>query len=195
MAGHVSQMVPDLVRGLGADKARVRFGCLKDLVRMSRTTPLPLYPYFDTFAALLDSENSIIRWNATRILANLAAVDRERKLDRILDKFLAPIRGHQMISAAVTIQSAATIAEAKPELADRIACGILKVRHARYQTDECRNVALGHAIRAFDQFWGSIRRKAPVKRLIAAQLQNSRSATRTKAEKFLRKYDRRVLGG
>ena len=131
-----------------------------------------------------------MRWNATRILANLAVVDRESKLEPVLDKCLGAIRGKQMIAAAVAIQSAATIALAKPELADRIARGILEVRRARYQTGECRNVALGHAIQSFDRFFGLIRGKAAVERLVRAQLDNSRSATRKKAEKFLRKYGR-----
>ena len=74
----------DLIRGLDAKAARVRFACLKDLVRLSRTTPEALYPSFDFFVQLLDSDNSIFQWNAARILANLAAVDRDSKLENVL---------------------------------------------------------------------------------------------------------------
>ena len=167
MAGPVSLLVPDLIRGLNAKTGRARFGCLNDLVRLSETQPETLYPHFDCFVALLDSGNSIHRWNATRILANLAAVDRESKLEPVLDKLLGVIRGAQMIGAAVAIQSAATIALAKPEWADRIANSILQVRRARYQTEECSNVALGHAIAALDRFFASIQRKDGVERLFA----------------------------
>ena len=188
-------LVPNLIAALSANQARARFACLKDLVGISRTQPEALYPHFDCFVRLLDSRNSIVRWNATRILANLSAADRESKIESILDKYLAPIQGTQMIGAAVTIQSAAAIALAKPQLADRIAGAILGVRRAHYQTEECRNVALGHAIQSFDRFFDLIRRKAPVELLVRAQLRNSRAGTRKKAEKFLKKHNRRVLGG
>lgn len=178
----------DLIRGLDAKAARVRFACLKDLVRLSRTTPEALYPSFDFFVQLLDSDNSIFQWNAARILANLAAVDRDSKLENVLDKLLAPIRGKQMIAAAVAIQSAPAIVRAKPHLADRVAHAILAVGRARYQTQECRNVALGHAIGALDGIFDRVRDKAAIARLVGAQLRNTRPATRKKAEKFLRKH-------
>ena len=62
--------------GLDAPAARVRFGCLKDLRRLSEEAPQLLYPDFDRFVRLLDHPNSIFRWNAAHILANLARVDR-----------------------------------------------------------------------------------------------------------------------
>jgi hypothetical protein len=66
----------------------------------------------------------------------------------ILEEYLAPISGPQMIDAANTIQGATSIALAKPYLADRIAAAVLAVEHAQYQRAECRNIAIGHAIRA-----------------------------------------------
>ncbi len=76
----------------------------------------------------------------------------------------------------------------KPELSDKIAQEILKVEKAKYQTAECRNVALGHAIKSFDQFFDQIEDKEPVIKLIKRQLKNTRNATRKKAEKFIKKH-------
>ena len=64
---------------------------------------------------------------------------------------------------------------------------LLKVEDATYQTPECRNVALGHVITAFDQLFDQITRKRAVLQLVTRQLANRRAATRKKAEKFLRK--------
>ncbi|MHC4565577.1 MAG: hypothetical protein ACYTE3_07425 [Planctomycetota bacterium] len=50
---------------------------------------------------------------------------------------------------------------------------------------ECRNVALGHTIKSFDQFFDQIEDKKPVLRLVKKQLKNTRNATRKKAERFL----------
>ena len=186
--------------GLDAPAARVKFGCLKDLRRLSEEAPQLLYPDFDRFARLLDHPNSIYRWNAAHILANLARVDRSRKLAPLLDKFLRPIGGPQMIGAANVIQAAAVIAAAQPRLADALAAGILTVDRAKYETEECRNVAIGHAIQSLDRFFESIPRQRAVLGFVRRQLGNPRPATRRKAERFLKKWvdagkKRRAFGG
>jgi len=180
--------------GLDAPSARVRFACLKDLRRLSEDCPQALYVDFDRFARLLDHPNSVFRWNAAHILANLARVDRLRRIEPILDRLLQPVRGPQMIAAANLMQAAATIAAAKPELADRLAAGILAVNRAKYETEECRNVAIGHAIQSLDRFFAGIEDQAAVLRFVRGQAGNSRPATRRKAEKFLKKWDLRVSG-
>lgn len=174
--------------GLDAPAARVRFGCLKDLRRLSEESPGLLYRDFDKFVRLLDHPNSIFRWNAAHILANLACVDRSHKLAPLLDAFMKPVRGPQMIGAASAIQAAAVIAAAQPRLAETLAAGILAVGRARYETDECRNVAIGHAIQPLDRFYESIPRKGAVVGFVRRQLDNPRPATRRKAEKFLKRW-------
>jgi hypothetical protein len=78
------------------------------------------------------------------------------------------------------------IAQAKPHLADRIAAEVLKVGKARYQTAECRNVAIGHAILALGDILPLLREPAPIVRFVRTQIRNSRPATRKKAEQFLK---------
>jgi hypothetical protein len=105
-----------------------------------------------------------------------------------------------MIAAANVMQAAAVIAAAQPRLADTLAAGILTVGRAKYETEECRNVAIGHAIQALDRFFASIPRQRAVVSFVRRQLDNPRPATRRKAEKFLKKWvdgekKRRALGG
>jgi hypothetical protein len=174
--------------GLDAPAARVRFGCLKDLRRLSGESPQLLYPDFDKLVRLLDQPNSIFRWNAAHMLANLSRVDRSHRLAPLLGKFLKPIRGPQMIGAANVIQAAAAIAANQPRLADQLAAGILTVGRAKYETEKCRNVAIGHAIQALGEFFESIPRQRQVVSFVRRQLDNPRPATRRKAAKFLKKW-------
>ena len=174
--------------GLDAPAARVKYGCLKDLRRLSEEEPQLVYPDFEKFVRLLDHPNSIFRWNAAHILANLARVDRSRKIGPLLGKFLQPVGGPQMIAAANVMQAAAVIAAAQPRLADTLAAGILAVGRAKYETEECRNVAIGHAIQSRDRFFASIPRQRAVVSFVRRQLDNPRPATRSKAEKFLKKW-------
>jgi len=181
--------------GLDAPGARVRFGCLKDLRRLSEESPQLLYPDFAKVARLLDHPNSIYRWNAAHMLANLARVDRSRKVAPLVDRFLKPVAGPQLIGAANVIQAAATIATAQPSLAGKLAAGILRVRRARYETDECRNVAIGHAIQSLDRFLQHIPRRRAVLDFVRGEMDNSRPATRRKAAAFLKKWAERKRNG
>jgi len=184
------ELLSQILEGLNANEARIKYGCAKILRVISDREPAVLYPKFDFFVQLLNSNNSFMKWGAIYIIANLTAVDTSNKFEQIFDEYFAPIPGPVLITAANIIGGAAKIALAKPELTEKITQELLKVEKAEYQTTECRNVALGHAINAFDQFFHQIGHKEPVIDLIRKQLHNARSSTRKKAEKFLKKYMR-----
>ena len=161
-------------------------GCLPRLRIISEKKPAVLYPEFDRLVSLLDSENNIFKWGAILCIGNLAVVDSEGKIDRILDKYLQPISGRVMITAANVIVGAGKIARAKPHLAGKIARALLRVERANYQTEECRNVALGHAVASLDLFFEHLDKPQPVMEFVQRQLHNRRNAVRVKAGIFLK---------
>jgi hypothetical protein len=182
------EQIGALFEGLGSKTPRVRYGAAKALRMVSEQAPDLLYPRWDSFVRLLENENAFLRWGATQILGHLAAVDREDQIEPLLKRFFAPIVGQEMIGAANAIAAAADIVLAKPHLADRIVKEILKVERASYRTPECRNVAIGHAIRSFDRFFRHVGNKRPVLAFVTRQLDNPRPATRKKAERFLKRW-------
>jgi hypothetical protein len=75
-------------------------------------------------------------------------------------------------------------------LTQRITREILKVEKAKYErhgnpSPECRNVALGHAIDAFDEFFDQIGGQDAVIRFVRRQRKNARPKVAKKAERFL----------
>lgn len=183
-----SDLIPEIFAGLNSEKARIRYGCLKVLQIISESKPAVLYPFFEKFVDLLDIEKTIIQWGAIIILGNLASVDTENKIDRILDRYLQPIPGPVMITAANCIGGAGKIAAAKPRLANKIAQALLQVEQANYKTAECRNVALGHVVQAFEKFFPHVKKRQPVFDFMQRQLDNRRNAVKRKASVFLKKY-------
>jgi hypothetical protein len=181
-------MIDELLLGLESGKPRIRYGAAKALRQCSDQDPAQLYPHIDRFLALMDGDNTFLRWGSQRILGNLAAVDCDRKLESALDRILAPISQHEMIGAANAIAAAAQIACADPILADRIATALLKTDRAEYATPECRNVAIGHALRALDLFFAHVRNRRRVLSFARKQLDNPRPATRKHAEHFLKHW-------
>jgi hypothetical protein len=181
-------LVPALLAGTASPSPQVKFGSAKALWLLAEADPALLYPHFDFFVKQLDSPNGVFRWNAARTLACLAPADTQNRLEPLLDKYLSVIPGPHLIDAATVIGSAWKIARAKPRLADRIARAILGVSQAQYQTDECRNVAAGHALQSLSRFFDLIEDKRAVVDFARGQLNNTRPATRRKAEEFLRKH-------
>jgi hypothetical protein len=180
------RLIPAIIEGLKADKPRVKYGCAKALRLVSEQRPEVLYPHFDFFVHLLEHENKIFQWNAACVLSHLARVDVQDKFAAIFKQYFSPILGPVMITAANVMQGGARVAQAKPQLAGRIAEEILKVARARYQTTECRNVAIGHAIIALGKMLPLLPNPAPAVRFVRKQTRNPRPATRKKAERFLK---------
>ncbi len=176
-----------LKTGLESDQPRVKYGCAKALRHLSEERPALLYPHFEFFRRLLDHQNKILQWEAAFVLSQLARVDTSDKFAAIFKKYFSPIRGPVMITAALVIQGGARIAWAKPHLADRIATEIRRVGRASYQTRECRNVAIGHAIVALGEMFPLLRHRRPVLQFVRRQVNNSRAATSKKAERFLKR--------
>ncbi len=184
------ELVADVLAGVSAKRAGVRLGSSKALRILSERVPELIYPHFDFFAALLSHDNHILQWNATLTLANLARVDREGKIEAILDRYLALISGPNLISAANAIRGAAIVGLAQPHLAKPIVSRIMRVERADYATPECRNVAIGHALKALDQLVDILPDRRAVRLFAARQLGNRRPATSSKARKFLKREDK-----
>jgi hypothetical protein len=178
-------LIEGVLAGVGAKRGAVRLGSSKALRILSERVPELLYPHFDFFVTLLDSDNRILQWNATLTLANLARVDRKRRIEAILDRYLKFITGTNMISAANAMRGAAIIGVAKPHLVKRIAQRIMRVERAKYATPECRNVAMGHALAALGVLADLLPDQRAARLFAARQLGNPRAATSAKARKFL----------
>ena len=182
------KLLSEILDGLSSETARIRLGCAKVLSLTSRKQPVLLYPQIDFFIQLLDSDNSILKWNAIDIVANLTLVDSENIFNRHFVKYYSLISDESMITAAHVVDNSGKIALAKPELTEKITDELLGVEEHTYQTTECRNILLGKVILAIDQYFDHIEDKDKVIPLIKRQLKNSRNATRVKAEKFLGKH-------
>lgn len=181
-----NELIEEVLAGINAKRAGVRFGSSKALRILSERVPEALYPHFDSFAAMLSHDNQILKWNATLTLANMARVDREGKIEAILDQYLDLITGPNMITAANAIRGAAIIGVAKPHLVRRIVLCILRVERAEYATPECWNVVIGHALQALELLAGLLPDQRVLRLFASRHVANPRPATSSKARKFLK---------
>jgi hypothetical protein len=168
--------VAKAVQTMAAPSGTARFAAGKALAATAERDPRRVYAHFDALVVLLQSNSKIVRWNALRVIASLAGVDTERKLDPCLDAYLTPIRGKNLVSAANAIQGAGRIAHVRPDLQDRLIPAILEVERATYEMSECRHVAIGQALNALREIGPSACRRPDVAAFVHRQQTNPRVA-------------------
>ena len=121
---------------------------------MSADYPEKLHPYIDEFFAILDSKYRILTWNSLAIIANLATVDSENKLDMHLEKIFRFMNNEYMVTVANLIDSLGKIAKAKPYLIPKITTELLRVESLKttpHLTEECKLVLAERALETFDK--------------------------------------------
>lgn len=178
--------------GISSKNPRIRYGCAKILNIISEEHPERLYPNWDFFVRLLDSDKRVLKWNAIIILANLTKADVDNKIDNIFDKYYDLLNAEYMVTVANVVINSGKIAKAKPHLTKKITKELLKTENLTLKshlTKECRNVIIGHAISAFDMYFDQIENKDEVISFVKRQLNNTRKPTRFNAEAFLKKFN------
>lgn len=173
---------------LSSKDPKIKYGCAKNLLAVAKEKPAEIYPNLDFFVELLDSENNIIKWTAIDIVGRLARVDEAKKIDALMGRLFELLNTGKMITANHAIMALADIALARPEHQERITDELLKVERYNYDTDECRNIAMGAVIQAIDSYFTELEDRKAAIGFTRRQTQNSRNATKKKAEKFLAKY-------
>lgn len=166
---------------------KVKYGCARSLLAVAKENPAELYPRLDFFVGLLDGENRILKWTAIDIIGHLAKVDGAGKTDKLLGRLFSLLGAGNMITANHATGALANMALAKPGHRDRITAELLKIEGHSYETDECRNIAIGAAILAIGSHFGQLRDKEAAVEFVRRQMKNTRNATRKKAEQFLKK--------
>ncbi len=184
-------LVPLMLEGTASPKASIRYGCASVLMDLSASHPKELYPYMDQFAALLGSKHRILTWNGLAILANLTAVDGDRKFDALFERYYGFLGDEYMVTVANTVANSAKIVANKPYLADRIAAELLKVQNLKttpHLTEECRLVIAEKAIQTFDTLIQYTKNKTALLEFAGKYQNSSRDSLKKLAQHFLNKW-------
>ena len=123
--------ISELIDGLFDKNDKVAYECLKELVSASEKD-CGVYQFFDTFAEMIDNENSYVRTRGLLLISANAKWDTDYKIDEIIDKYLSRIMDDKPITARQCIKALPTIAEYKPDLTDDILTALRKANPQRY---------------------------------------------------------------
>ena len=185
-------LLPLVVGGVSSPKAAIRYGCASVLMDLSAKHPEKLYPQMDFFVSLLDSKYRILIWNALAAIANLCAVDADKKFDAVFDKYYGFLDDGYMVTVANVVGNSATIALSKPYLVSKITAEILRVDKLAltpHLTDECKRVIAEQAVKSFNKFFDSMNaeEKTKVVSFVKKHDKSQRASLRKEAEAFLKR--------
>jgi len=175
---------------LSSPDPKVKYACCKSVLTVAAARPAELYPHLDSFIGMLESANRIVRWTAIDVVGAMGRVEQVKTVDGLIDRLVPMLDTGNMITANHAIAALADIARARPEHRQRITDETLNVEGYSYDTDECRNIAIGKAIVAIDSYFAGLADRQPALEFVRRQLANPRAATAGKAARFLCKHGR-----
>ena len=182
-------MVKINLTDLFSEDPKIKYTCSKNLLALAKENPAELYPDLEFFVKLLDNENRILKWTAIDVIGSLARADKARAIDKLMGRIIRLLNTGNMITANHAITALTDIALARPEYRATVTDELLKVEHYNYETDECRNIAIGKVILAISTYFASLEDKEATLKFVKRQTGNTRNATRKKAEQFLKRYN------
>ena len=146
------ESIAELINGLFDKNDKAAHKRLKELVSTSEPSN-DVYKFFDTFADMIDSDNSYIRARGLLLISANAKWDKDCKIDEIIDKYLHHIMDEKPITARQCIKALPNIAKHKPELVDVICSALRKANPLRY-ADSMQSLVSGDieaAIKAINE--------------------------------------------
>ena len=188
---------PLLFEIIRTDRGSVKYHAEKILRICSESNPRLVYPYFQDVAELLASPNNFLRWGAINILANLAAVDDERRFDAVYDQYFEQLNTDSMVAASNVIENAWKIVRRFPEREPDITQRLLAVENNTYlnkgkPSSECKNIVLGNVIDSFARYFSNSQCQQQMVDFARRQLDNSRRTVARRAAAFLNKFEGQV---
>jgi len=121
----------ELVNGLFAKDNKTAYKCLNELISASENDS-GVYKHFDTFAAMINNDNSYIRTRGLLLISANAKWDADNKIDEIIDNYLSHIMDDKPITARQCIKALPGIAKHKPDLLGDILSALKKANPQQY---------------------------------------------------------------
>ena len=99
---------------------KIKYGFVKELLKMGKETPELLYGYMNDWRKLLKSENNILKWTAIDIIGYISAVDKDNKVNARIKDLLVFLHGGNLITCNHAIFALGLIAQNKPQYQKKI---------------------------------------------------------------------------
>ena len=170
-----------------SEEETIRYNCFKVLLLISQTQSQVLYPKWDYFVELLDSDNSYHKMSAIQLIASLTKADSQNKFEKIFDKYFDLLDDEKLPTAAHLAGNAGKIAKAKPKLQTRITERLLNIDKTHH-SPEHKDLIKSYAIESLSEYFEETKNKKEITEFVKKQLKSKSPRARRQAQKFLEKW-------
>ena len=182
------KLLSKLLEGILSDKDEVRYPSFKALLIISEENPELLYPKWDFFADLINSDNSYKKLIGIRLIANLTKIDKENKFEEIFEEYYSILDEDKTMTAGHLASNSGKIAKAKPKLQSKITEKLLNIDNTH--KGKQKELIKAYAIEAFDEYYKEALDKKKIIEFVKKELESKSPKTRKKAEEFLSKWEK-----
>ncbi|MGI6047436.1 MAG: hypothetical protein ACOYEG_05435 [Petrimonas sp.] len=172
---------------LNSPNPKIKYGFAKELVKIGAENPELLYEHFDYWVELLESDNNILKWTAIDIIGYLSAADKDNQIDGLMPDLIKMLHSGVLITCNHVTFALGLIYQNKPDLKEIIIKELLSISGDKFETDECKNIAIGKVLEAIKPFVSEIKDDSSVILFIENATKSERNATKKKAEQLLKK--------
>jgi hypothetical protein len=182
------KLLAELLENLWSKNETIRYNSHKVLTQISEEQPKTLYNHWDYLVKFLDSDNTYHKLSAVILLGNLTKVDKDKKFEKIFDKFYGLLDDKSFITAAYVSGVSGKIALSKPNLQTKITNRLLSIDKTHHQ-QERRDLAKASIIEALEEYYKQARDKKRIVEFVEKQLDCASPKTRKKAKEFLKRIN------
>lgn len=179
-----NRLLSELLERLLSKNDETRYNSFKVLLLVSENYPKVLYPEWNFFVNMIDSNNSYWKLSSVHILANLTKIDTQNKFEAIFDKYYN-LLNDSVIVAVHLASNSGKIVKAKPNLESKITNKLLNIDKSNHKHKE---LIKSGAIEAFSEYFEQAKNKGKIIGFVKEQLESQSPKTRKKANEFLKKW-------
>ena len=178
------EVLSELLEGILSEKDTIRYNSFKALLLISEENPEALYPKWNFWVDMIDSDNAYWKLIAVRIIANLTKADGKNRFEKVFNEYYN-LFNDSVIVAGHLAASSGEIAKAKPKLQTKITNKLLNIDKTNQKH---KDLVKAGAIEAFDEYFKEAKDKEKILKFVAEQLNSRSPKTRKKAKWFLKKW-------
>lgn len=175
---------------LNSKNPKIKYGFTKELLKIAAINPEMLYDYFDHWTEMLLSDNNIIKWTAIDIIGYLSSVDDDNKTDEKISDLFGFLHSGKLITCNHAIFALGLIAQNKKQHQTKIIEEFLRIPDDRFDTRECKEIAVGKVLESFKPLIMDIKDDEAVLDFIQKATESQRNATMKKAFQLLQRIDK-----
>jgi hypothetical protein len=145
----------DQFKGLLSKEDAVRSTAFNEILSISENSPEILYPKWDFFVHLLESDNNYRKYIGLYILANLTKIDSDNRFETMFDAFFKHLSDDSVMIASHLAKVSGIIARNKPLIQKLITQKLLKIDTLGH-TPQHRDQIKAYAVEAFDIYFQDV---------------------------------------